>query len=197
VIAGLVLAGGKSSRFGAEKALAKLHGLPLVEHALRKLDAICSDTAINAPPFSETAKYVRYGDKVRLLVSDAPYDPPGPLAGVRAGLEWAIAQNATDLATAPCDAPLMPEDVFTRLREAQGHAMAVCARTPGGLHPLAAIWRREALPLLTAALAQGKHPPVRQLFADWGGVVVDFPDDAPFANINTPEDLAAAEASQR
>jgi molybdopterin-guanine dinucleotide biosynthesis protein A len=188
VIAGLVLAGGKSTRFGSDKALATFAGKTLIEHAQRKLDAIASITALNAPPFGPIAAFAR--DHAWLLVSDAPYDPPSPLAGVRAGLAWAHAINATHLAIAPCDTPLSPDDLHSRLAM-RPDAPVVCARTPERMHPLASLWRTDMAPLVAATLLEGKHRPIRDLMIDWGAAFVDFADDAPFANVNTPDDLSA------
>lgn len=189
-IVGVVLAGGRSTRFGSDKALARLNGATLIEHARGKLAAIVSAIAINAPAGSTIAAFA--AEKGWPVVSDHPGAPPSPLSGVRAGLAWAAAQGARFLATAPCDAPLMPGDLFTRLAAAIGDAPAACARTPGGLHPLAALWRVDLLVHVDAALGQQRHKPIRALVADWHAVCVDFPDDAPFANVNTPEDLARA-----
>jgi len=193
MIVGVVLAGGKSSRFGAPKALAMLQGRTLAEHAVKQLETVASLTALNAPPGSETAAFAR--ERAWLLVSDAPYDPPGPLAGIRAALAWGAAQNATMVATTPCDAPLMPGNLFPRLVAEIGETPVACARTPEGVHPLASVWRPEALALVEAALARGKYPPLTTLMAAWGAKFVDFPDDTAFANLNTPVDLAAAEAA--
>lgn len=189
-IAGAVLAGGRSTRFGSDKALALLHGVTLAEHAHSKLARVTDHIAINAPAGSAIAAFA--SARGWPVAADDPADPPSPLAGIRAGLVWAASKGAALLATAPCDAPLMPDDVFARLAAVIGDAPAACARTPGGLHPLAGLWRADLLPEISSALARGRHPPVRVLVSQWHTRFVDFPDDAPFANVNTPEDLARA-----
>src|SRR5689334_23373453 len=102
-IAGLVLAGGQSSRFGGNKALAVLDGETLAGRMARLLGAHCSHVALSA--------------NAPLPGIDLPTlpDPPGaqagPLSGVLAGLRWAKSLGAQWLVTAPCDTPLLP-DVF-------------------------------------------------------------------------------------
>lgn len=189
-IVGLVLAGGRSTRFGSDKALALYGGQTLAEHARHKLEAVAQEIAVNTAPRSPLAKFAEA--RGWSIAPDNPADPPSPLAGIRAGLAWAAAHNAALLATAPCDAPLMPDDLFPRLVAAleSSGAPVACPRTPVAMHPLAAVWRLDLLGRIEAALAHQKHPPLRVLIAEWGAAFVDFPDDLPFANINTPADLA-------
>ena len=195
-VAGLVIAGGRSLRFGGEKATAVLQGRPLLLWAVRRLAASCAPVAVNARPGTETEALAR--SEGLAVLHDAPGDPDGPLAGIRAGLAWAAAQGAASLAVSPCDAPLLPEDLFVRLIEAAnlkaGSSGAAMAVTPEGRQPLCAVWPVSALPTVTAALAGGAHPPTWKLLQDLAAAQVEFPDPAPFANLNTPEDLQALAA---
>ena len=187
---GLILAGGRSLRFGAEKAAARLGGVTLLERAHARLAGACSDVAVSAPAGSEAAAIAR---RLGLTcVGDPEGGPRGPLSGVLAGLMFAQGRHEF-LLTTPCDAPLLPEDLPARLLAAAETAPAAVARSPGGLQPLCAVWRILMIRPLTAALAHGLHPPVHQMLIDANAAVVDFPDDAAFLNINTPEDLAEAE----
>jgi molybdopterin-guanine dinucleotide biosynthesis protein A len=111
---------------------------------------------------------------------------------VLAGLRWTRGAGEL-LLTAPCDAPLLPQDLADRLLAAIGAAPAAVARSPGGLQPLCAVWRTMMIRPLKAALADGLHPPAHRLLTDANAVVVDFPDEAAFLNVNTPEDFAEAE----
>lgn len=186
-VLGLVLAGGRSVRFGGEKAAAEFRGKALLLWAAERLAATCPAVAINARPGTE-AERLAGGLPV---LHDRPGDPDGPLAGVRAGLEWAGGRGASFLAVSPCDAPLLPGDIFPRLiAAARGHGAAV-AETPDGLQPQVAVWPVAALPLLDAALAGGAHPPTWRMLQAVGAEPVRFDDPAAFANVNTREDLAA------
>src|SRR5579863_2014098 len=102
--AGVVLAGGRSVRFGGEKASALLAGKPLVLWAVERLKTVCAEVAVNSRPGSEAESLAR---AVGLTVlHDVSGDAAGPLAGVRAGLRWAETSGARALAVSPCDAPL-------------------------------------------------------------------------------------------
>ena len=185
----MVLAGGRSTRFGGEKAVALLGGQPLLIWATRRLQRSCLQVAVNARPGTETeALATREGLQV---LPDAPGDPDGPLAGVKAGLVWASALGAQSLAVSPCDAPLLPEDLFAGLIEAAGPGAAM-AVTAEGRQPLCAVWPVSALPFLTQALAGGAHPPTWRTLETLGAVQVRFDPPEAFANVNTREDLETA-----
>jgi molybdopterin-guanine dinucleotide biosynthesis protein A len=131
------------------------------------------------------------------VLHDAPGDPDGPLAGVKAGLTWAARVGAEALAVSPCDAPFLPADLFERLAAGRGDALAATVVTRNGREPLCAVWSVAALPAVTRALSDGSHPPTWALLAELGAVEVSFRDTEDFANVNLPEDLTAAEARLR
>ncbi|MDR3512562.1 MAG: molybdenum cofactor guanylyltransferase [Caulobacteraceae bacterium] len=193
MIFGLVLAGGRSSRFGAEKALAELGGRSLFDAALATLDGACAKVAVSAPDGGGAAALAAARGLPRL--TDPPGLEAGPLAGILAGLVWAAGEGAEMLATTPCDTPFLPADLVERLAAALGETDgAAVARAGDGPHPLCGLWRtRLAGPL--AALMKAGHPPVREALARLDGRFVDFPEAAAFANVNTREDLARAARS--
>jgi molybdopterin-guanine dinucleotide biosynthesis protein A len=146
-VVGLVLAGGRSVRFGGEKAVALLDGRPLLEWAAQRLESVCLSVAINVRTGTQ-AEAVAKALALPTLY-DAPGDAAGPLAGVKAGLIWAEEQGARMLAVSPCDAPLLPDELYVRLLErAQGGA--AMAETSDGRQPLCAIWPVTALPAAPA-----------------------------------------------
>lgn len=191
-VAGVVIAGGRSVRFGGEKAAAELAGKPLLLWAVRRLQSACAPVAVNTRPGTQTEALAQ--TEGLPVLHDTPGDAAGPLAGVRVGLEWAQRLGARSLAVSPCDAPLLPDDLFTRLAAAAGAgagAGAAMAETPEGRQPLCAIWPVTALPVVVAALADGAHPPTWRVLESIGAVHVRFPDAGAFANLNTRADLAA------
>lgn len=188
---GVVIAGGRSVRFGGEKAVARFEGTPLLMLAVRRLQPLCVRVAVNARPGSEAAALAASSGLE--VLPDLPGDPLGPLAGVRAGLAWAGAQGAVRIAVSPCDSPLVPEGLFERLlaHAGDGAAMAV---TDEGRQPQFAIWPVSAYAVLTEALSGGEHPATWRMLERIGAVAVPCgPADA-FANVNTREDLAALAA---
>lgn len=186
MIAGLVLAGGQSRRFGAEKAMARLGDRTLLEWSLDALRGGCGALAVNAPANSGAEALAR--DLGLTVLTDDPAHPDGPLSGVAAGLRWATGLGADHLATLPCDTPYAPFDLVARLHDAGGDAFSAFAETSSGAHPLCALWSIDLLASLESELSRG-HPPVLAFHGDVGGVVVRFGDGAAFANVNTPTDL--------
>jgi molybdenum cofactor guanylyltransferase len=189
-IAGLVLAGGKSMRFGGStKALQLLGGIPLIEHALRPLRPL-KRIAINAN--GGAADLSRYGTPI---VADIVEDG-GPLGGVHAGLAWAakLEPRPRFLATVPVDMPFLPGDFIVRLVRHNSPAAVAVASTQNDFSPIAALWRVDQLALLADALGRGLRKVTDALDllgwrkADLGGCRVD-----PLFNINTAERLAEAE----
>ena len=183
-IAGIVLAGGLSSRFGANKALALLNGATLAGRMARLLGAHCGHVAVSA------------GEPLPGLdlatLPDPSGAPAGPLSGVLAGLRWAKSVGAEWLVTAPCDTPLLPEDFSARLVEAAlaANANAAVIVSSDGVHPLCAAWRVTLAPMLEAALAGG-HPSARVFLESLGAVRLRVADEH-LLNINTPSDLERA-----
>ena len=191
-IAGAVLAGGRSSRMGATKAFALLAGRPLLAHVLDRLRPQTARVYLNARDDSD--RWRAFGCP---LVEDPPeWRGAGPLAGIAAALTRAAAEGFAWLATAPCDAPFLPLDLVAKLAAPIGSgAPAAVAAGPGGLEPLFALWPVAALGQIEAALA-GQAGPSRVLH-EMGAARVSFGSSTeadPFANLNTPEELAAAEA---
>ena len=190
-IVGMVLAGGRSVRFGGEKAAAELAGTALLIWAARRLQRNCSIVAANVRAGTQ-AEAIARADGLPLLY-DVPGDALGPLAGVKVGLIWARDLGATVLAVSPCDVPLLPDDLYVRLGAAAGSGPAL-AETAAGDQPLCALWPVSALPQVTEALQGGAHPPTWRLLQTLGATRVRFADEAAFANVNTRADLAAIAA---
>lgn len=186
MIAGLVLAGGRSSRYGSEKAVARFDGETLLERELAVLRGDCAALAVSARPESGAATLA--ASLGLPVLPDADGAPDGPLAGVAAGLRWAAGLGAEALVTLPCDMPHAPQDLARRLIAGRGDAFAAFATTAEGVHPLCALWSIDLLASLDSALADG-HPAVQGFLADVGAATVRFEDAAAFANMNRPGDL--------
>jgi molybdopterin-guanine dinucleotide biosynthesis protein A len=190
-LVGLVLAGGRSVRFGGEKAVVLLEGRPLLAWAAERLRTVCRTVAINVRPGTE-AESVTKTLGMPTLYDDAG-DALGPLAGIKVGLIWAEEQGAHTLAVSPCDAPLLPDDLYVRLLE-QAEGGAAMAETSDGRQPLCALWPITALPAIREALVDGAHPPTWQVLERVGARKVLFDPPEAFANINTRDELAAVAA---
>jgi molybdenum cofactor guanylyltransferase len=191
-IVGVVIAGGRSLRFGGEKAVALFAGKPLLVWAVERLSQACSLVAVNARA-GTSAELLAQSQGLPVL-HDVPGDPDGPLAGVRAGLIWAQSLGVESLAVSPCDAPLLPQDLYVRLAAIAGSGAAL-AETSEGRQPLCAVWPIAALPVVTAAVKDGAHPPTWRVLEELGAHRLRVDPPGLFANLNTREDLARLEAA--
>lgn len=110
-ITGLILAGGRGSRMGGvDKGLQNFRGLPLALHTLMRLQLQVGEVMINAN--RNLAAYESFGVPVW---PDGLADYAGPLAGFLTGLERC---ETAWLLTVPCDTPLFPQDLASRLAQA-------------------------------------------------------------------------------
>lgn len=190
-VTGLIFAGGLARRMeGREKGLLPLRDRPLIRHVLERLEPQVGAVLINANRRRED--YAAFGPPV---VADLLEGFPGPLAGLQAGLQ---ACRTPLLATAPCDAPLLPTDLIDRLSAAlaASDAPAAAASTDGRLQPTFLLCRREVLAGLVRYLTGGGRS-VHGWLEQIGTVPVAFADAGAFANINTPEELAVLENAGR
>jgi molybdopterin-guanine dinucleotide biosynthesis protein A len=190
-VGGLVLAGGHSRRFGAEKAAAKLGGRPLLAWSLAALASDCASVAVSARRGGEIAAMAK--SLGHAVVFDDPAHARGPLAGVAAGLKWAEAQGFDRLVTLPCDTPLVGQSEIAALLAALGEAGVAYAMTADGPQPLCAVWHVDLEEALAARLADGDHPPVQGFLAEIAALPVMFDDPLTFQNANTPQALARLE----
>jgi molybdopterin-guanine dinucleotide biosynthesis protein A len=186
-VLGVVIAGGRSVRFGGEKAAAILADKPLLMWAVGRLQRCCREVAVNARPDTEAEAIAREAGLT--VLHDEAGDAAGPLAGVKVGLIWAQAQGARAIAVSPCDVPMLPPDLYPKLIAAAGGEAAL-AETDEGHQPQCAVWPVSALPQLRAALAGGQHPATWRMLEKVGAQRVRFPNRDDFANINTRDDLA-------
>lgn len=138
MLTGLILAGGKSSRFGSDKASALLAGKPLLCWVALALAGVCEALVVvrakgqQLPPFEAG---------VPTTVVDDRYEAKGPLAGLVAG--FAAVSDGLVFATS-CDAPLLkPELVRFLAGAAPGHDVVI-PHVDGFPQPLMAVYRPQA-----------------------------------------------------
>lgn len=195
-IAGLILAGGRSSRMGGtDKTLLELGGRPLTRLALDRLRPQVGQIAINTN--ASPALFASFGVDI---VSDTIAGYQGPLAGILAGMEWAASQSdVTHILSVAGDTPFFPEDLAERLAARAVAGRVAVASSNGRVHPTFALWPVSLREALAAFLESGDTRRVMTFLEQAGLDVVDFPvaqrgftEVDPFFNINTPEDLAQA-----
>ncbi|PRY93621.1 molybdenum cofactor guanylyltransferase [Hasllibacter halocynthiae] len=184
----VILAGGAARRMGGGlKGLLPLGDTTLIGSALARLAPQAEAVALNANDPGLEAMNLP-------ILRDTVPGRPGPLAGVLAAMRWAGGLGAARVATAAADTPFPPKDLLARLAEARAPVAMAATSDParGRLrHPVFALWDVTLAEALEEALERGTRRVVA--FADaHGNRDVDFPDEATFFNVNTPEDLVAA-----
>lgn len=195
-VAGLVLAGGASRRMGRDKAAVALAGQMLLHRAVSRLAPQVGPLAVNR---AEDDGVPALPDGLPVL-RDAVPGREGPLAGLLAGLLWARDLGAPLLVTVAVDTPFFPIDLAGRLAAAVDGRIAV-AVSSGRPHPVFAATPTSLADDLAGWLAGQDDRSVARWQAQHGAVAVSFAAPAgdvdPFFNLNTPDDLAAAEAAVR
>ena len=191
-IVGCILAGGRSSRFGSDKALVTWQGRTLLTHVIERLRPQVQHIIVNTN--SGAPDYLEYGYP---LVPDQTLGFEGPLAGVLAGLEWAGKNGASHLATAAVDTPLFPENLVAELVSKAGNKI-IAAQSATGLHPTFALWPLSFETELASWLSSGQSRKMTDFLKSQSFETAMFADEVPldpFFNVNTPEDLAALSRS--
>lgn len=188
-IEGFVLAGGRSSRMGREKALLELGGVPLIVRTARLVETVLGSARV----VGETAGIRALG------LSTVPDDWPGvgPLGGIATALR--VSRAPWSLVVA-CDLPYLTVAWLEYLvsRALGSGADAVIAMNASGAEPLCAAYRESAEPTIRSALSLGKLK-VRSMLENLRGEVIEpeewkrFDSDGYlFKNMNSPEDYEEA-----
>jgi molybdopterin-guanine dinucleotide biosynthesis protein A len=194
-VAGIVLAGGASARMGAHKPFTPFRGASLIDAVIARVSPQVSALALDVPPAMLDTYRARYPASPALL-ADAFPDTLGPLCGVVTGLEWIRSLPGTAwLATFPCDTPFLPRDLVSQLAAETRTGHPVVAVHGGRVQGVCALWPAACLAGLKEGLETGAFRSVRSALEAFGvrECGVTAPDQA-FFNVNTPEDLTAAEA---
>jgi len=168
---GLVLAGGESSRFGSDKAIAELGGKSLLEHAINRLSGWCDEVAVAGRAEAPVA-----------TVGDWPRAGMGPLGGIAAGLRHAAANGHHMILSCGVDSIGLPDELPSLLDPAPAYLAS---------QPVIGLWPVDSLDAIESILTgNGRHS--MRAFAEAIGARAVRSEDKP-ANINTRDDLAAAE----
>jgi molybdopterin-guanine dinucleotide biosynthesis protein A len=204
-LGGYVLAGGRSARMGTDKAFLSLAGRPLIHHAVAKLRHLCADVHILAGT-QPSAEFPAQAARANALAAHSPlvfdlHPNCGPIAGIEAALAHSPHQWNLIL---PVDMPLLPAELLDRwAREVilQRNARAAVFQVAGIAHAMPLMIHREAATGIAGAIARGQFAliaAVEQAARESEGnslvLTSAHGPEAWFANLNTPEDFAQAEA---
>ena len=185
---GFVLAGGQSTRMGADKAFVELNGHTLLERALRTVSAVASAVWI----LGGREKFEDFGD-----VIEDEFPDHGPLSGIHAAVRASREDLNLILAV---DMPFVEASFLEYLvqRARAGAAVVTVPRIAGRWQPLCALYRRGFADVAEPALRAGKNK-IDPLFGQVSLQVIEEAElqeqsfaSEMFRNVNTPEELSAA-----
>jgi molybdenum cofactor guanylyltransferase len=172
VILGVVLAGGGSTRFGSDKALAELGGRTLLARAFDTLSGFCELVVVAG----------RERGPGHRCIPDWPHADMGPLGGIAAALRFARDEGYESVLSCGVDSVGLPENLLELLSPAPAYLES---------QPVVGHWPVGTVDgLETLLLAEEKHSMLAFAGAIGATAVKIGPNPA---NINTPADLAAME----
>lgn len=170
---GAILAGGRSTRFGSDKAEAVLDGRRLLDHSAAALAGQCDAVAV-----------IGRSDPAYACAADWPRPDCGPLGGLAGALRHARVQGFAEVLSTSVDAIGLPADLVARLAPAPAYVAQ---------QPVIGLWPVTALGVLEDILCgTDRHSVLR--FAEAIGARA-VPLDTPPANINRPADLTTVAMS--
>jgi molybdopterin-guanine dinucleotide biosynthesis protein A len=184
-VTGVILAGGKSTRYGANKAFAEVRGVRLIERTIRVMDSVFQRLLLvtNTPDEYAYLNLPMVEDLIKGL---------GPLGGIYTGLE-VIGDGAGFFVA--CDMPFLRENFLRYMVTLRGDHDAVVPRVKWMVEPLHALYAKKCLPAITESV----HSREKQILKFFQKIKVRYveeeeirsmdPDLKSFFNINRPEDL--------
>jgi len=190
-ILGVVLAGGKSQRFGEDKTQVKLNNKILIDYILSEIIDQFNEILIisnNQIKFKNSAKITKIKDIIEGL---------GPLGGILTAMKW-IKNNKKDykwISTFPSDTPFFTKNelkIFYDKIDIEKNKLFFI-KNKNTRHNIFGLWSLDLLDKLESDLQKGERKV--ELWADSADVKIiniDYKEKDPFFNINTREDLEKA-----
>jgi len=189
-ILAVILAGGKSKRFGQEKSQVKLGDKTLLEHSLSKLKSKFDKILIVTN--SNTIKDYK-------TINDCIEGQLGPLVGVLSAMKW-IKKNKFSynwIATFPCDTPFFNISIIEEFYKASklNDNLLYFVKSKEKRHNIFGLWSLKLIEILEKDIIENNYRKVEKWANKIGVKTIDvsYDDIDPFFNINTKEDLIEAE----
>ncbi len=191
-ILGVVLAGGKSKRFGDDKTVAKLGNKSLLDHTVEKIEKNFNEILIISNNETSVAN-----KKNIFSTKDLIEGHLGPLVGVLSAMEW-IEKNKKNynwIATFPCDTPFFDENLIDKIKNCPTNSSKKLFFLKSGIrrHNIFGLWSLELKDILLEDINKGQRK-VEEWANKIGSEIIEINDenDYNFLNINTKEDLEKA-----
>jgi len=191
-ILGVVLAGGKSKRFGDDKTTAKLGNKTLLNHTIEKIEQSFHEILI----ISNNETNVSNKKNV-FSTKDLIEGHLGPLVGVLSAMEWIKKNNKNYnwIATFPCDTPFFDKNLIDKIKNCPKNSSKKLFFLKNGTrrHNIFGLWSLELKEVLLEDINKGQRK-VEEWANKIGSEIIEINDenDYNFLNINTKEDLEKA-----
>ncbi len=180
-----IIAGGKSLRFGSNKAYAELKGKKLIDYALDLAQEISTKVII---VYAQNKPSLSNDSLANLIWTQDQFSEKGPLAGIHAAL---LQSTAMWLAVIPCDMPYLNDKIYLNLADHRKGTEIVVAKSSNGLEPLVSLWHKNNIGRIESLLEdnQGKHG-LKDYIENNAAKIIDLTlKHQHFKNINYPTDL--------
>lgn len=191
-ILGIVLAGGRSQRFGEDKSQVKLDGKILIDHILNEISDGFKEILI----VSNNKIKFKHSDNIS-MIRDLKKDQ-GPLGGILSAMKWIKEKrkNYKWISTFPVDTPFFKKEILQNfLHEINlEESKLFFIKSNNTVHNIFGIWSIDLMEKLEEDLNKGERKV--ELWANSVGVKVinmEFINEDPFFNINTKEDFKKAQ----
>ena len=189
-ILGVILAGGKSKRFGQDKSEVKLGDKTLIEHTLHKIKSKFSKIIIVS-----NSKIL----KDYTIIKDCIDGQLGPLVAVLSAMKWIKKNNFSYnwIATFPCDTPFFNISIIDEFIKVSklNNSLLYLVKSKEKRHNIFGLWSLQLIEILEKDIIENNYRKVEK-WANKVGVKtinVSYDNLDPFFNINTKEDLIEAE----
>jgi FdhD protein/molybdopterin-guanine dinucleotide biosynthesis protein A len=187
-VTGVILAGGKSSRFGSNKAFAEFNGTPLIERVIAILGSIFESLILitNSP---EEFSYLR------LPIHEDPIKGLGPIGGIYAGLEAMRDEIGFFVA---CDMPFINRNLVRHMVAVRNDFDAVVPKIDWKVEPLHALYAKNCLPPILELIREGSYQTIKSFnsirvrYVTEDEIRAIDPEVQSFMNVNRPDELLDA-----
>jgi|TARA_B100000214_G_scaffold14580_1_gene10069 molybdopterin-guanine dinucleotide biosynthesis protein A len=190
-ILGVVLAGGKSQRFGEDKSQVKLHGKILIDYILSEIIDQFEEILI------VTNNEIKFKFSKKISITNDLIEGVGPLGGILTAMKWIKKNNKNYkwISTFPSDTPFFTKNelqIFYKKIDIQKSKLFFI-KNKQTRHNIFGLWSMDLMEKLDNDLKKGERKV--EVWADTAGVEIiniEYEKKDPFFNINTKEDLEKA-----
>ena len=190
-ILGVVLAGGKSQRFGEDKSQVKLHGKILIDYILSEIIDQFEEILI------VTNNEIKFKFSKKITITKDLIEGVGPLGGILTAMKWIKKNNKNYkwISTFPSDTPFFTKNelqIFYKKIDIQKSKLFFI-KNKKMRHNIFGLWSMDLMEKLDNDLKKGERKV--EVWADTAGVEIiniEYEKKDPFFNINTKEDLEKA-----